>query len=76
MMQAGPASRVSVQDVAKLVPVVGVLIGAGVNSAVLGRVAVDGRRYCQTRFLCDKYGLPLPPALATGGDDASQPDVN
>lgn len=72
MQQLGPAgSRVSVQDVAKAVPVVGVLIGAGVNSAVLGRVAADGRRYCQTRFLCDKYELPLPAALATDGDDAS-----
>lgn len=60
MQQLGPAgSRVSVQDVAKVVPVVGVLIGAGVNATVLGRVAADGRRYCQTRFLCDKYGLQL-----------------
>ncbi|MGW3735161.1 EcsC family protein [Streptomyces sp. NPDC005148] len=73
MKQLGPAgSRVPVQNVAKVVPFVGVLIGAGMNSAVLGRVAADAQRYCQTRFLCDKYGLPLPAALATDRDDDPQ----
>ncbi len=71
MQQLGPAgSRVPVQNVAKVVPFVGVLIGAGLNSAVLGRVAADAQRYCQTRFLCDKYGLPLPAALTTDRADA------
>lgn len=66
----GPAgSRVPVQHVAKVVPFVGILIGAGMNSAVLGNVAADAQRYCQTRFLCEKYGLPLPAALATDPDD-------
>jgi hypothetical protein len=70
MQQLGPAgSRVSIQNVAKVVPFVGVLIGAGMNSAILGRVAADAQRYCQTRFLCEKYGLPLPAALATDQDD-------
>ncbi|MHB9857140.1 EcsC family protein [Streptomyces sp. YIM S03343] len=76
MQQLGPAgSRVPVRNVAKVVPFVGVLIGAGMNSAVLGRVAADAQRYCQTRFLCDKYGLPLPAALATGWDDDPQTDA-
>ncbi|WP_405807910.1 EcsC family protein [Streptomyces sp. NBC_00210] len=76
MQQLGPAgSRVPVQNVAKVVPFVGVLIGAGMNSAVLGRVAADAQRYCQTRFLCDRYGLPLPAALATDRDDAPQTDA-
>jgi EcsC protein family len=70
MQHMGPAgSRVAVKDVAKVVPVVGVLIGAGANSLILGRVAADAQRYCQTRFLCEKYGLPLPAALATHRDD-------
>lgn len=70
MQHLGPAgARVPVQNVAKVVPFVGVLIGAGMNSAVLGGVAADAKRYCQTRFLCDKYGLPLPAALATDEDD-------
>ncbi|MFJ6437530.1 EcsC family protein [Streptomyces sp. NPDC091416] len=73
MQQLGPAgSRVPVQNVAKVVPFVGVLIGAGMNSAVLGRVAADAQRYCQTRFLCDKYGLPLPAALAIDRDDETR----
>ncbi|MEU9647351.1 EcsC family protein [Streptomyces sp. NPDC048110] len=76
MKQLGPAgSRVPVKNVAKVVPVVGVLIGAGMNSAILGRVASEAQRYCQTRFLCDKYGLPLPSALATGLDDDLETDV-
>lgn len=64
MQHLGPAgARVPVQSVAKVVPFIGVLIGAGVNSAVLGSVAADAKRYCQTRFLSEKYGLPLPIAL-------------
>ncbi|MGA4943917.1 EcsC family protein [Streptomyces cinereoruber] len=73
MQQLSPAgSKVSVQSVAKVVPFVGILVSAGMNSAVLGRVAADAQRYCQTRFLCDKYGLPLPAALATDRDDDPQ----
>ncbi len=74
MEQLGPAgSRVPVQNVAKVVPVVGVLIGAGMNAAILGRVAADAQRYCQTRFLCEKYGLPLPAALTVDEDNDPQP---
>ena len=70
MQQLGPAgSRVPVQNVAKAVPFVGVVIGAGMNSAVLGNVAADAQRYCQTRFLCEKYGLPLPAVLATDPEE-------
>ncbi|MER6627480.1 EcsC family protein [Streptomyces sp. NPDC000987] len=76
MQQMGPAgARVPVKNVAKVVPFVGVLIGAGMNSAVLGRVAADAQRYCQTRFLCDKYGLPLPAALTTDWGDDPQTDA-
>jgi hypothetical protein len=76
MQRMGPAgSRVPVQNVAKAVPVVGVLIGAGMNSAILGRVAADAQRYCQTRFLCDKYELPLPAALLTDPDDESRSEA-
>ena len=60
MQQTGPAgSRVAVQDVAKVVPYVGVLIGATTNSAILGAVAA--KRYCQTRLLCEKYGCCCRP---------------
>ena len=56
------------QNVAKVVPYVGILIGAGMNSTILGNVAADAQRYCQTRFLCEKYGMPLPTALSTDPD--------
>lgn len=70
MKQAGPAgSRVSVQSVAKVMPYVGVIIGAGVNSTVLANVAADAQRYCQTRFLCEKYDLPLPAAMTREPDE-------
>ncbi|MDX3097718.1 EcsC family protein [Streptomyces sp. ME19-03-3] len=76
MKQLGPTgARVPVKNVAKVVPFVGVLIGAGMNSAVLGKVAAEAQRYCQTRFLCDKYGLPLPTALTTGGHDDPEADA-
>jgi len=55
--------RVSVESVAKVVPLIGIVLGAGINSTVLGNMSADAKRYCQTRFLCEKYGLPLPAAL-------------
>ncbi|MCC3282919.1 EcsC family protein [Arthrobacter caoxuetaonis] len=77
LMQAGPAgAKVPVQHVAKVTPYIGVIIGAGVNSMVLGGVAVDAQRYCQTRFLCEKYGLPLPAALADFNDDEEGPEAS
>lgn len=54
----GEGAKVSVKQVAKVLPFIGVVVGAGVNSAVLGNIAADAQRYCQTRFLCEKYGLP------------------
>ncbi|AFR30508.1 EcsC family protein [Arthrobacter sp. Rue61a] len=72
----GPAgARVPVQSVAKALPFLGILIGASTNSMVLGSVAADAQRYCQTRFLCEKYGLPLPAALTTDPDDDFEPEL-
>lgn len=55
--------RVPVQHVSKGLWVLAILVGAGTNSHVLARVADHSRRYCQTRWLCERYGLPLPTAL-------------
>ncbi|MEV7663521.1 hypothetical protein [Paenarthrobacter sp. NPDC089316] len=41
-------TRVPVQSLAKALPFLGVLNGASTNSIVLGGVAADARRYCQT----------------------------
>lgn len=60
MRHMGPAgAKVNVQAVAKALPVVGIAIGAGVNSQVLRGLAADSQRHCQTRFLSEKYGLEL-----------------
>lgn len=65
MEKAGPAApRATVGNVSKTLPVIGIVIGAGFNSAVLGAVAADAQRFCQTRFLSEKYGLPMPEVLA------------
>ncbi|WP_260855641.1 EcsC family protein [Curtobacterium sp. 9128] len=70
MKHLGPSgAHVSVQSAAKFLPVVGILIGAGVNSTVLANVAEDAKRYCQTRFLSEKYGLPLPAGLAVDPEE-------
>ncbi|ABS05833.1 EcsC family protein [Kineococcus radiotolerans] len=63
--QLGPKSAtVSVSQVSKFVPVVGMALSAGGSAAVMTQVAKDARRFCRTRFLCEKYGLPLPASLA------------
>ena len=70
---AGP--RASVQNVSKALPVIGIVLGAGTNSAVLGAVAADAQRYCQTRFLSEKYGLPMPEAFgSTTSNDQDRTD--
>lgn len=39
-------------------------------------VAEDAKRYCQTRFLCEKYGLPLPAALGGFDVDDVEPVID
>lgn len=69
----GPAgASVPVQQVAKVVPFVGIILGAGTNAVILGNVAADAQRFCQTRFLSEKYGLPLPEAFAAAGSSDQQ----
>lgn len=75
MENAGPAApKASVKNVGKTLPVIGVVLGAGTNSMVLGAVAKDAQRFCQTRFLCEKYGLPMPGVLAGGSIGANTED--
>jgi hypothetical protein len=58
-------AHVPVQHVSKALGVLAILVGAGTNSQTLARVADHSRKYCQTRWLCERYALPLPPALRT-----------
>ena len=76
MQQIGPSgAKVPIKHVAKVVPVIGALIGAGTNAVILGRVAADAQRYCQTRTLCETYGLLMPAALVNDSDDWSPKDL-
>jgi hypothetical protein len=56
--------HVPVGSAAKGVPVVAVVVGAGVNARVLGNTAAQARRYLQTLWLAEKYGLELPAGLS------------
>lgn len=78
LQQLGPkGAHVSVQSVAKVAPLIGIVVSAGINSATFGAVAEDARRYCQTRFLCEKYGLPQPAVLVHDTEEADDdgPDL-
>ena len=63
MQRWSATGKVPVKDVGKVIPFVNVLLGAGMNSTILGNVSADAQRYCQTRFLAEKYNLALPDAL-------------
>ena len=58
---------------AKGLPVIAVVTSTGTNAFVIGDVAKQARYYAQTLFLAEKYGLPLPAALArfTDPEEAS-----
>jgi hypothetical protein len=55
--------KVGVQQARKGIPFVSIATGAGTNAYVLGDVAKQGVLYSRTRFLAEKYNLPLPPNL-------------
>lgn len=60
MKQFTNGKAVPISKVAKAVPVVAIVAGAGTNAYVLGDVVHQARLYAQTLFLAEKYGLPLP----------------
>jgi len=63
LLQTINVKPVPVAQVAKAVPAINVLIAAGFNSHLLGDVATFAQQRCRTRFLCEKYELPIPAAL-------------
>jgi hypothetical protein len=68
--------KMPVKDVGKAIPVVSILVGSGMNSHLLGQVTQDAKRFCQTRFLCEKYGLPMPEAINhLRGDEGEVPSL-
>ncbi|RSM50586.1 hypothetical protein DMB66_43135 [Actinoplanes sp. ATCC 53533] len=63
MKQVTNGRAVPVEKVAKAMPVVAVLAGAGTNAYVLGDVVRQARFYAQTLYLAKKHGLPVPENL-------------
>jgi hypothetical protein len=63
MKQFANGRSVPVDKVAKAMPVIAVLAGAGTNAYVLGDVVHQARLYAQTLYLAEKYGLPVPKNL-------------
>ncbi len=57
--------RIAVASMDKVVWGFAIVMSAGVNSHVLGATAKSAQRMSQTRFLCTRYGLPMPAPLAS-----------
>ena len=71
MKQVGDG-RVSVKDVSKKMPYIGVVTSAGSNAYLLGDIAKQGIRYGRTRHLSEKYGLALPTNLVPDSGDGEE----
>lgn len=63
MKQFTNGKAIPISKVAKGVPVIAVVVGAGTNAYVLGDVVHQARLYAQTVYLAEKYGLALPANL-------------
>lgn len=63
MKRAAGGGHVPVARVAKVLPVVSVVMGAGTNAHVLGTVAKHSICHSQTVLLSRRYALPLPANL-------------
>lgn len=63
LKQTGNGKRVPVKNARMGMPFIAVFAGAATNSYVLGDTVKQGRHYCATIMLANKYGLPIPPNL-------------
>jgi hypothetical protein len=63
MQQFANGRAIPISRVAKAVPAVAVVAGAGTNAYIFGDVVHQARLYAQTLYLAEKYGLPLPEDL-------------
>jgi len=69
LMKPVSDGRISVKDVSKKMPYIGVVTSAGSNGYLLGDISKQGVYYGRTRHLSEKYGLPMPPNLLPDWDD-------
>lgn len=52
--------RITKEKLGQALPIVGIVIGAGLNAELLARVASDADHLYRERFLREKYGVPMP----------------
>jgi len=67
--QMAHGRTIPISQVAKGLPVVSIVAGAGTNAYVLGDVVHQARLYAQTLYLAEKHGLRLPANLRHEHDD-------
>lgn len=63
MKQFASSQHIPVDRVAKAIPGIAIVTGAGANAFLLGDLARQASLYGQTRFLAEKHGLELPANL-------------
>lgn len=69
--------RLTKVKLGQAVPVVGVAIGAGMNTRFLRRITDDAEHLYRERFLRDRYGIEVEPdPVAADADEESRDDVD
>jgi hypothetical protein len=69
------AERLTKKKLASALPVLGILIGAGLNAQLVHKVADDADLAYRTRFLADKYGLDITTLLPIVESQPPEEDV-
>ncbi len=73
--------KITKEKLAQALPVVGIVIGAGLNARILARVTSDAEHLYRERFLREKHGplttspTALPPGSAAGSDSIPIVDI-
>jgi EcsC protein family len=73
--------KITKEKLAQALPVVGIVIGAGLNARILARVTSDAEHLYRERFLREKHGLvaasptALPPGAASDSDSIPIVDI-
>lgn len=68
--------RLTKQKLGQTVPLVGIVIGGGLNARLLAMTAADADRIYRERFLREKYRLPLPEPTVYGIPHVDQDDTD
>jgi len=69
--------RITQRKLGQAIPVVGIVLGAGLNARLLAKIADDAERLYRERFLREKYGLETAAieTASTDGDTVPLADI-